>query len=127
VESRYAARPKYFGKLAITLATIGLATVTSFKPIVCALLFCLVSASGAAAQIMIDVNRITCDEFLHDTITVPDNLAYWLAGYYDARVGNTEFDVGVLKHNVSKLEDYCQSHRDVTVMTAVETLIGLGK
>lgn len=91
------------------------------------MLLCLVSASGAAAQIMIDVNRITCDEFLHDTITVPDNLAYWLAGYYDARIGNTEFDVGVLKHNVSKLEDYCQSHRDVTVMTAVETLLGLSR
>jgi hypothetical protein len=127
VESRYAAWLEYFEKLAITLATIGVATVTSFKLIVCALLFCAVSASGADAQIMIDVNRITCDEFLHDTITVPDNLAYWLAGYYDARIGNTEFDVGVLKHNVSKLEDYCQSHRDVTVMTAVETLIGLGK
>ena len=127
VESRYAAWLEYFEKLAITLATIGVATVTSFKSIVCALLFCAVSASGAAAQIMIDVARITCEQFLHDTITVPDNLAYWLGGYYDGRLGNTEFDVAVLKHNVSKLEDYCQAHRDTTVMTAVETLLHLSR
>jgi acid stress chaperone HdeB len=111
----------------ITLDRIEVVTVKSFKPSVCALLFCLVSASGASAQIMVDVSRITCEQFLHDTITVPDNLAYWLGGYYDGRLGNTEFDVAVLKHNVSKLEDYCQSHRDVTVMTAVETLLNLSR
>jgi len=76
---------------------------------------------------MIDVTRITCKEFLHDTITVPDNLAYWLGGYYDGRRGNTEFDVNVLKDNVSKIEDYCVKHQDVTVMTAVETLLGLSR
>lgn len=101
--------------------------MTGLKPIVCALLFCLVSASGASAQIMIDVSRITCDQFLNDTITVPDNIAYWLGGYYDARLGNTEFDVDVLKHNVGKLEEYCESHKSVTVMTAVETLLHLSR
>jgi acid stress chaperone HdeB len=106
---------------------IEVVTLTSFKPIVCALLFCLVSASGASAQIMIDVSRITCKQFLDDTITVPDNIAYWLGGYYDGRRGNTEFDVDVLKHNVSKLEDYCVHNQDVTVMNAVETLLGLSR
>jgi acid stress chaperone HdeB len=102
-------------------------TLPNFKPIVCALLFSIVSASGASAQIMIDVSRITCKQFLDDTITVPDNIAYWLGGYYDGRRGNTEFDVDVLKHNVSKLEDYCVHNQDVTVMNAVETLLGLGR
>ena len=114
-------------KLAITLDRIEVVTVTSFKPIVCALLFCLVSASGASAQIMIDVARITCKQFLNDTITVPDNIAYWLGGYYDGQRGNTEFDIDVLKHNVSKLEDYCVHNQDVTVMNAVETLLGLSR
>lgn len=101
--------------------------MTRLKPIVCALLFCLVSASGASAQIMIDVSRITCEQFLKDTITVPDYIAYWLGGYYDGRLGNTEFDVDVLKHNVSKLEDYCESHKVVTVMNAVETIWHLSR
>jgi acid stress chaperone HdeB len=101
--------------------------VTILKPVVCALVLCVVSASGASAQIMIDVSRITCYQFLHDTITVPDNIAYWLGGYFDGRLGNTEFDVDVLKHNVSKLEDYCESHQNVTVITAVETIWHLSR
>jgi acid stress chaperone HdeB len=115
-----------FRKLAITPDRIEIVTVI-FKPIACAVLFSLVSASGAAAQIMIDVSRITCQQFLHDTITVPDNIGYWLAGYYDAQLGNTEFDINVLKHNVSKLEDYCEKHQDVTLMTAVETLLNVSR
>jgi acid stress chaperone HdeB len=114
-------------KLAIPLNRNEVVTLGSFKPVVCALLFCLVSASGTSAQIMIDVARITCQQFLEDTITVPDNIAYWLGGYYDGRLGNTEFDVAVLKHNVSKLEDYCRHNKDVTVMTAVETLLNLSR
>jgi hypothetical protein len=113
--------------LAITLDRIKVVTVRTFKPIVCALLLCLVSPSGASAQIMLDVARISCKQFLNDTITVPDNIAYWLGGYYDGRRGNTEFDVDVLKHNVSKLEDYCVHNQDVTVMDAVESLLGLSR
>jgi len=105
----------------------GMTTLSNPRSIVWAVLFCLASASGAAAQIKIDVSRITCQQFLHDTITVPDSIAYWLAGYYDAQLGNTEFDINVLKHNVSKLQDYCEKHQDVTIMTAVETLLGLSR
>jgi hypothetical protein len=113
--------------MAITLDRIEVVTLTRVKSIAGALLFCLVSASGASAQIMVDVARITCKQFLNDTVTVPDNIAYWLGGYYDARLGNTEFDIDVLKHNVSKLEDYCVHNQDVTVMNAVETLLGLSR
>src|ERR1700722_19463779 len=120
-------RDETFLKLAIMPDRIEVVTLTSFKSIVCALLLCLVSGSGASAQIMIDVARITCKQFLNDTITVPDNIAYWLGGYYDGRRGNTEFDVDVLKHNVSKLEDYCVHNQDVTVMDAVESLLGLSR
>ena len=120
-------RDETFLKLAIMPDRIEVVTLTSFKSIVCALLLCLVSGSGASAQIMVDVARITCKQFLNDTVTVPDNIAYWLAGYYDARLGNTEFDVSVLKHNVSKLEDYCLHNQDVPVMNAVETLLGLSR
>ena len=113
--------------MVITLDRTEVVTVTSFRPLMWALLFSLVSASGASAQIMIDVARITCKQFLNDTITVPDNIAYWLGGYYDGRLGNTEFDVAVLKHNVSKLEDYCLHNQDVSVMDAVETLLHLSR
>jgi acid stress chaperone HdeB len=95
--------------------------------IVAGMLFCLVAVAPARAQVTLDVSKITCVEFLHDTITVPDNIAYWLSGYYNAKRHNTVFDVNVLKSYVSKVQDYCLHHEDMTVMKAAETLLNIGK
>ena len=95
--------------------------------IVAGLLFYLAAAAPARAQVTIDVSKITCNEFLHDTITVPDNIAYWLSGYYNAKRHNTVFDVNVLRSYVSKVQGYCLHHEDMTVMKAAETLLGVGK
>jgi acid stress chaperone HdeB len=101
--------------------------VTSSKSIAVGLLFCLVAAAPARAQATIDISKITCVEFLHDTITVPDNIAYWLSGYYNAKRHNTVFDINVLKGYVGKVQDYCLRHEDMTVMKAAETVLGVGK
>ena len=87
-------------------------------------LLCLLIVSSAHAQIMLDVTKITCRDFLQDTITVPENIAYWLSGYYNGKRDNTVFDVVTLKSYVNKVEDYCEHNKDVTVMHAVETLLG---
>ena len=91
------------------------------------LLFCLVAVAPARAQATVDVSKITCNEFLHDTITVPANIAYWLSGYYNAKRHNTVFDSAVLKDYVGKVQDYCLNHEDMTVMKAAETLLNIGK
>jgi acid stress chaperone HdeB len=97
------------------------------KSIMAGLLFCLVAILSARAQVTIDVSKITCKEFLHDTITVPDNIAYWLNGYYNGKRGNTAFDVNTLKDHVDKVESYCLENQDLTVMQAAEILFGLSK
>jgi len=101
--------------------------VTNTKFIAAGLLFCLVAAPPASAQVTLDVSKITCKEFLHDTITVPSNIAYWLSGYYNGKRGSTVFDANGLKDYVSEVEDYCLRNQDVTVMKAAETLIGASK
>jgi acid stress chaperone HdeB len=101
-------------------------TNTKFS-IVAGLLFCLVIVPSARAQVTIDVSKITCKEFLNDTITVPDNIAYWLSGYYNGKRGNTVFDANLLKDYVNKVQDYCIHNEDVTVMKAAEILLGVSK
>jgi acid stress chaperone HdeB len=101
--------------------------VTKPKFIAAGLFICLVAAAPARAQVTLDVSKITCREFLHDTITVPDNIAYWLSGYYNGKRGSTVFDVNGLGDYVRKVEDYCLRHQDITVMKAAEILIGAGK
>jgi acid stress chaperone HdeB len=99
----------------------------NIKSIAAGLLLCFVAVPYADAQITVDVSKITCKDFLHDTITVPDNIAYWLSGYYNGKRDSTVFDVNGLQSYVSKVEDYCIRNQDVTVMKAVEILLGVGK
>ena len=101
--------------------------MTNPKSVAAGLLFCLVAVAPAGAQATVDVAKITCKEFLHDTITVPANIAYWLSGYYNAKRHNTVFDTNVLQSYVGKVQDYCLNHEDMTVMKAAEALLGVGK
>lgn len=99
----------------------------NMKSIVAGLLFCLATVVSAGAQVTVDVSKITCKEFLHDTVTVPENIAYWLSGYYNGKRGNTVFDVNSLKDNVGKVESYCLKNQDITVMQAAEILFGVSR
>lgn len=101
--------------------------MAGIKSIMAILLFYFVTAPSARAEITIDASRLTCKEFLLDAITVPDNLAYWLSGYYNGRRGNTVLDLGGLRDYVNNVEQYCIRNRDVTIMKAAETVLGATK
>lgn len=108
--------------------------MSNIKSILAGLLFCLVTAPSARAEITIDVSKITCKEFLFDTITLPDNIitlpdniAYWLSGYYNGKRGNTVLNIHGLRDYVNKVEQYCVGNQDMTVMKAAETVLNSGK
>jgi acid stress chaperone HdeB len=88
--------------------------------------FCLV-ISAAQAQVTIDVSKITCEQFRGYAITDPNNIALWLSGYYNGQRNNTIIKVESFKENLEKVKDYCITHPTVTVMQAVEALLGKGK
>jgi acid stress chaperone HdeB len=83
--------------------------------------------SAAQAQVTIDVSKITCEQFRGYAITDPNNIALWLSGYYNGQRGNTIVQVQSFKENLEKVKDYCITHPTVTVMQAVEALLGKGK
>jgi hypothetical protein len=91
------------------------------------LMVCLTSAAAvpatAHAQVMLDVAKITCDQFAGYKITNPQNISNWLSGYYNAKRGNTVLDTQELTTNATRLRDYCIVHPEVLVMQAAETLM----
>jgi acid stress chaperone HdeB len=101
--------------------------VTTIKPLIAGLLFCLVTVSAVWAQVTIDISKFTCKDFLGRTATQPDHVAYWLSGYYNGKRSNTVLDVNALRDYVSKVEDYCLHNQDAMVMKAAETLLGVSK
>ena len=90
------------------------------------ILFCLI-ISAAQAQVTIDVSKITCEQFRGYAITDPNNIALWLSGYYNGQRGNTIVNVQVFKENLEKVKNYCITNPKVTVMQAVEAILGKGK
>ena len=86
--------------------------------------FMLLWILPARAQVMIDVSRITCDQFVQGKIGVPRTLAAWLSGYYHGKRDSTTVDTQQLTANVKKITDYCIMKPQETVWNAVETIFG---
>lgn len=97
------------------------------KAVVATLLLGSAVVSTAGAQTLLDVSKITCEQFLLYKITDPNNIAIWLSGYYNGKRGNTVLDVQALQDRLGKLKDYCRSNYSMTVMQAVENLAASAK
>jgi len=84
--------------------------------------------SFAEAQVTIDASKITCDQYVHSKISIPNYIAAWLSGYYHAKHNNQLIDVQKLQENVNKLERFCNDEKNfkMPVMKAVEQLFGVG-
>ena len=80
--------------------------------------------TGAGAQVMVDVAKITCDQFTLYKITDPQNIAIWLSGYYHGARNTTTIDTQQLAANLRKIKDYCNLKPEETVMHAVESVFG---
>jgi acid stress chaperone HdeB len=97
------------------------------KSIVVGLLLWLVTAPSARSGITIDVSKLTCKDFMFDTVTLTDNIAYWLSGYYNGKRGNTVVDLAGLRDYVNKVEQYCPQKEDMPVMKAAEAVLETNK
>lgn len=95
------------------------------KPVAGSLLLCLVTTSSTHAEITVDISRMTCKDMLFSSITLPDNIAYWLSGYYNGRRGNTVLDIVGLRDYVNKVEQDCLQNQDMTVLQAAEGILGV--
>jgi hypothetical protein len=81
------------------------------------------TAAPAQAQVLLDVAKITCDQFTGYKITNPQNISNWLSGYYNGQRGNTILDTQQLAANAQKLRDYCLLHPEVPILRAVDALM----
>jgi acid stress chaperone HdeB len=83
-----------------------------------------VVATDANAQVTIDVSKITCNQLSLEQITDSKNIAMWLSGYYHAKQSSMLVDTQQLAANADKIKRYCWLKPDLTVMQAVEAVLG---
>jgi acid stress chaperone HdeB len=95
--------------------------------IVSALIFALGAVPATRAQVMLDVSKITCEQFAGYKITTPENVAIWLSGYYHGKRGNTVVDMQKLLADTKTMQRYCLQNPQTLVMNAVEAVLGVDK
>src|SRR4051812_21222638 len=99
------------------------------KKFASALCLILIAAASqpAHAQVMLDLSKVTCEQWSGYKITNPQNIALWLSGYYNGKRGNTVLDTQALAAENQKLRDFFITNAQMPVMQAAEKLFGVGK
>lgn len=89
-------------------------------------LFALIAgvAQPAQAQVTLDLAKVTCEQWSGYKITNPQNIAFWLSGYYNGKRGQTVIDTQALTAHVNRLRDFCITNPQLPVMQAVDQLLG---
>ena len=89
--------------------------------------FCIILIGGAfqpvRAQVTLDLAKVTCDQWAGYKITNPQNIAFWLSGYYNGKRGNTVLDTQTLAAETQRLRDFCIVNPQLPVMQAVEKIM----
>ena len=90
------------------------------KATVLGALAAIVLAPQAHAQVLVDVSKISCDQYITQRITHMQTVNVWLAGFYAGRRNNPVVDTQALNRNGNKLSRFCESHREMPLLDAVE-------
>ncbi|MBM7482328.1 hypothetical protein ACVWWI_004361 [Bradyrhizobium sp. USDA 3686] len=80
----------------------------------------LLLAVPAKAQVLVDVSKISCDQYITQRITHMQTVNVWLAGFYAGRRNNPVVDTQALNKNGNKLSRFCESHREMPLLEVVE-------
>jgi hypothetical protein len=77
----------------------------------------------AQAQIRLDMNKVTCADFLRYSKPDQDFVRFWMSGYYSAAANNSVLDYDRLQKNTATLGQYCQKNKKTSLPTAIKALL----
>jgi acid stress chaperone HdeB len=87
----------------------------------------LAANTGTQAQVMLDLSKVTCDQFVKYKVANPKFIAMWLSGYFHGKRGSTMIDTQKLIADADAVEDYCFKNPQAALMPAVEKIVGPGE
>jgi len=74
----------------------------------------------AAAQIKLDMNKVTCGDWLGYGPEDRDFVRFFMSGYYSAAANNNVLDYNRLQKNSRKVMAFCKKHKTDTLPTAIK-------
>lgn len=81
----------------------------------------LVMASQfSAAQIAVDMNKITCGQYLEYSQANRDFVRFFMSGYYNAASNSNVLHYERFQKNSATIAAYCKKNRSKTLPTAIQ-------
>ena len=89
-------------------------------------LACAISLSpiAANAQLTIDMNNITCGQYLAMQPSQSRSFSAWMSGWFSYQTRRTFVDVALHQKNIANLKAWCQYHPQETVMSGLKNATG---
>jgi hypothetical protein len=88
--------------------------------LVVAATFVAAATLPSTAQISLDMNRITCGDWLGYNQEGREFVRFWMSGYYNAAANNNVLDYNRLQRNSTKIMAYCKKNKSHTLPTAIK-------
>ncbi len=89
-----------------------------------AMLLGLIFSSPAHAQVVINMSRVTCADYLAMTPEQSDVFGSWVGGYFNQKTGYTWIDMGAQARNTASVRAWCATYPGELVMTGLARATG---
>src|SRR5271154_2713800 len=90
------------------------------RALVVAVILIGAASAPAAAQIKLDMDKITCGDWLGYGPADRDFVRFFMSGYYNAAANNDVLDYNRLQKNSAKVMAYCKKRKSDTLPTAIK-------
>ena len=80
----------------------------------------IASMQPGVAQISLDMNQITCRDFLSYTPENQELVRFWLSGYYNAAANSNVLNYDQMQKNSAKVLAHCKAHGNDSLPTAIQ-------
>jgi acid stress chaperone HdeB len=86
----------------------------------------LTASNVAQAQVILDLSKLTCDQFIKYKVADPRLITVWLNGYFHGKRADTMVDTQKLNADADKVEQYCLKNPQAPLMQSVESIVESG-
>lgn len=91
-----------------------------YRALVVGMVLLAAAATPAASQIKLDMNKITCGDWLGYGPADRNFVRFFMSGYYNAAANNNVLDYSRLQKNSEKVMAYCKKRKSDTLPTAIK-------
>lgn len=92
----------------------------SFVLVLCLTIGGAVLPSIGRTQVMIDMAKVTCADYLAMPPDQSRTFSAWLSGYFNQKLGYAWVDLGAYARNIANMKQWCASYPNETVMTGLK-------